>query len=113
MKVRLFNKGKGWYVSATNYKNNNDKAYMNVHFTREAGEPEVDMNDKGYSVKDIKIIEGKFNSYKGVVGLTVFKYEQISDIDLEEKRYQQPLNDGDSDMFGRKNIIDEKDLPFL
>lgn len=112
MKTRIFNKGNGWYVSAKNYKDDTDKAYMNIHFTRECGEPEVDMNDKGYSVKDINILEGKFNSYKGVIGLTVFNYELLTDIDLEEKQYQTPLNDGQSDMFGRKNIIEENDLPF-
>ena len=112
MKTRMFNRGKGWYVSANNYKDPNDKAYMNVHFTRDCGEPVVDMNDKGYSVKDIEVLEGKYNSYKGVIGLTVFKYELLSDINLEEKQYQTPLNDGDSDMFGRKNVIEENDLPF-
>ena len=112
MKTRIFNRGKGWYVSANNYQDPNDKAYMNVYFTRECGEPVVEMNDKGYSVKDIVVIEGKYTSYKGKIGLIVFKYELLTDINLEEKQYQQPLNDGQTDMFGRQNIIDEKDLPF-
>lgn len=107
MKLRIFNKGKGWYVSATNYKDNNDKAYMNVYFTKNCGEPNYVHSDKGYSVIDIDVIEATFNSYKQKIGMTIFKYDLLTDIPIE-KGYEP-----DTGMFGYKNdFIEEKDLPF-
>lgn len=112
MKLKIFNRGKGWYVFATNHKDPNDIAYMNVFFPSTCPEPVAEYNDKNYSVKDIEVIEGKYTSYKKTIGLTIFKYELLTDKDLDERQYQVPLNDGNSDMFGRQNTINTDDLPF-
>ena len=107
MKLRIFNKGKGWYVSAINYKDHNDKAYMGVFFTQECGTPAYIESDKGYSVIDIDVIEGWFTSYKNKIGFTVKKYESLTDLPLE-KGYET-----DSKMFGNpNNVIESDDLPF-
>lgn len=84
MKLRIFNKGKGWYVSAKNYKDDTDKAYMNVYFTRDCGEPVYIESDKGYSVIDVDVLEATFTSYKQKIGMTVFKYVPLNNIDLED-----------------------------
>ena len=78
MKQRIFNSGKGWYISATNYHDEKDKAYVNLYFPKNT-EPDFNPNNKGYSAIDIDIIESKFTSYRGKVGLTVFKYELIGE----------------------------------
>ena len=78
MKVRIFNKGKGWYVSATNYKDKEDKAYMNVHFpTNEPIPNGANIDQSGFDFTDIDVLEAKFGSYKQKVTMTVFKYEPI------------------------------------
>ena len=105
MKLKIFNKGKGWYVSATNYKDNSDKAYMGLYFPY--GEPTYMESEKGYSVIDIDILEAKFTSYKGKLGLTVFKFELLSNIDLEDSSKFGGSRDGLAD-----NIIQPDDLPF-
>ena len=107
MKLRIFNKGNGWYVSATNYKDNNDKAYMNVYFTQECGTPAYIQSEKGYSVIDVDIIEGWFTSYKNKIGFTVKKYENLTNIPME-KGYEKD----ETGMFGATNNISPDDLPF-
>lgn len=91
MKVRVFSKGQGWYVSATNYKDKQDKAYMNLHFSQNhCLEPIYEDNGRGFSVQELDIQEAIFTSYKGKIGMTIFKYEQLTDIDLnKETQYQQ------------------------
>ncbi len=106
MKIKIFNKGKGWYVSASNYKDSNDKAYMGLFFPY--GEPTYQENEKGYSVIDIDIQEAKFTSYKGKIGLTVFKYELFSNIDLEDNSKFGGSRDGLGD-----NLFEDDDLPFM
>lgn len=108
MKVKIFNSGKGWYVSASNYKDKEDKAYMNLHFAQSlCAEPDYQDNGRGFSVQDIDIQEAKFTSYKGKIGLTVFKYELLTNIELE-----------DTSKFGGSrsglgsNIVEPDDLPW-
>lgn len=78
MKIRIFNKGKGWYISASNYKDKTDKAYMNVHFVKGTEPLYDDFEGKGWLSKDIEILEGVFSSYHSTMGLTIFKYKIIN-----------------------------------
>lgn len=72
------NKGKyGWYTTATNYKDKEDKAYVNLYFPKDT-EP-MD------GTEQINPIEWKLTSYKGKVGMTVFKYTLIEKQDNEVK----------------------------
>ena len=64
MKQKIFSKGKGWYISANNYKDKEDKCYINLYFPK-GTEPMYIDNGRGFSVKDIDIQEMKFTSYKG------------------------------------------------
>ena len=102
MKTKIFNRGKGWYIFGTNYKDEKDKAYLNLYFPYE--EPEYIQSEKGYSVLDINIEEAKFTSYKEKIGLTIFKYEQLTDIDFDKM--------GGSRSHSADNIIQPDDLPF-
>lgn len=104
MKIKLFNRGKGWYISATNYQDKEDKAYVNVHFTQQCGEPEAQMNDHGYASVDIDVIEARFGAYKEKPNLTIFKYELLTGDDLSKMggRYSHSAD----------NIIKPDDLPF-
>lgn len=76
MKHRIFNNGKGWYISATNYKDEKDKAYMGLYFPNNS-DPEYRPSDKGYACEEIDIVEGKFNCYKGKINLTVFTWNPV------------------------------------
>lgn len=116
MKQKIFSKGNGWYISATNYKDEKDKAYINLFFPKNS-DPFYQDNGRGFSVKDIDIQEAKFTSYKGKVGLTIFKYEELSELPMTEENAKGGyadvrLNNGDTDMFGSKNYIDSDELPF-
>lgn len=79
MKQRIFSKGQGWYISATNYKDQEDKCYINLYFPKQTAEPLYHDNGRGFSSKDIDIEEAKFTCYKGKAGLTVFKYTVLED----------------------------------
>lgn len=110
MKVKIFNRGKGWYVPAQNYKDDTDKCYINFHFAK-CEEPEYHDNGRGFSCIDIVIDEGKFNSYKGQAGITVFKYHLTDEEQNDE--FNRSL-DGTkyADEFDPKVKIEEKELPF-
>lgn len=56
----------GWYTSATNYKDKEDKQYVNLFFPK--GTEPAD------EVEYIDPTEWKLTSYKGKVGMTIFKY---------------------------------------
>lgn len=103
MKQKLFNKGTGWYISANNYKNKQDKAYMNVHFSRNhCVEPTYIDNGRGFSVMDVDIQEAMFTSYKGKVGMTIFKFEQLSDLEFDSSKFGGSI----------ETNIEPEDLPF-
>lgn len=62
------NKGKyGWYTTAKNYKDENDKAYVNLFFPKDTEPLE--------GTEYITPVEWRLTCYKGKVGMTVFKYE--------------------------------------
>lgn len=107
MKQRIFNQGKGWYISASNYKDKNDRAYMNIHFAV-CAEPEYKpTNDSTFTFVDIDIQEQKYTSYKGKIGLTIFKYELI----LPEGEF--PEMDKQGKEYATQQIeIDADSLPF-
>lgn len=103
MKIKMFNQGKGWYISASNYKDRQDKAFMNLHFSaNHCQEPTFKDNGRGFSVMDIDVQEATFTSYKGKIGLTIFKYEQLSDIDLDTSKFGSAI----------ETNISPEDLPF-
>lgn len=95
MKQRIFSKGKGWYISASNYKNRDDKAYMNVHFTKDCGEPPYRPTaDSDFVFTDIDILEQAYGAFNGKMTLTVFKYNPIendgklTEVDRQENAVQ-------------------------
>lgn len=129
MKIKIFSQGYkmkngkvSWYVSANNMNDKTDRAKMYLYFVD--AEPLFMPNKDGYDMKDIDVIEGKFTSYQNKIGMTIFKYELLSEIEVSPKnmmndngeRYEfTALNDGETDMFGGKIEdvpIDTSDLPF-
>ena len=110
MKITMFNRGKGWYISASNYKDDTDKCYIDVYFPKNTG-PEYEDNGRGFSVKQIKVEEAKFTSYKGKPGLTIFKYS-VTEEDQNEEFNRSLDGTKYADEFDPKVKIEEKELPF-
>lgn len=101
MKQRIYNGKTGWYIFGSNYKDKSDCAYLNLYFPK-GTEP---VNNGDYMEIDIQ--EAKFTAYKGKIGMTIFKYEPLTFIDLEHT---------EDDMKGINGIdpelITEEELPF-
>ena len=108
MKIKIFSKGNGWYISCTNYKDEKDKAYINLFFPQKT-DPEYIDNGRGFSVKDIDVLEARFTSFNNKVGMTIFKYVEIKEQKVDNKEHQ---NEQDSKMFGAANIMSQEQLPF-
>lgn len=106
MKVRIFNRNKGWYVPCVNWQDKEDKAYMNVHFPhRDEPIPDnVAMENSGYCFTDIDVLEAKFECYKGKISMTVFKYEPIlnGEVKMNTNVYRQDV----------PTKIDDEDFPW-
>ena len=90
MKAMIFNQGKGWYITAKNYKDPEDKCYINVYFPQKT-DPVFTPHEKGWANLYVDIQQAKFTSYKNKPELTVFAYEVISkdepvqpDVKIEE-----------------------------
>ena len=115
MKQKIFSKGKGWYISANNYKDKEDKCYINLYFPK-GTEPMYIDNGRGFSVKDIDIQEMKYGAYKGKINLTVFKYELIHNDSkyTEMDKFAEEMKPY-ADKFGATQSIeiDESELPFF
>lgn len=99
MKQRIFNKGKGWYISASNYKDKEDKAYMNVHFAKCEEPTYQKAGDNEFTFADIDIIEQKYGAYKGKITLTVFKWEYterkdngLTEVEEQNGKYAESHN---------------------
>ena len=112
MKLKIFNRGKGWYSIANNYKDQNDKQYVNIHFAK-CDEPSYEDNGRGFSVQDIDILEGKLSCYQSKVGMVIFKYDLLTNISLEKE------NDHYTEKFGGDRAesyqtleLEPNDLPF-
>lgn len=66
------NKGQyGWYTTAKNRNDKEDKAYVNLFFPKNS--------DPADGTKEIDAIEWRLTCYKGKVGMTIFKYSMIDD----------------------------------
>lgn len=89
----FINKGKyGWYTTAKNYKDENDKAYVNLFFPKDT-EPQD-------GVESITPVEWRLTCYKGKIGMTIFKYNVN--------------NKDETGKFGNPNtVIESNDLPFF
>jgi len=105
MKTRIYRGQYGYFIVAKNYKDKDDKQYVNIHFV-EGKEPMV----TGDYI-DINVIDGWLTCYKGKVGFTIKEYE-IS------KSYSNDLSveDGyelNTEKFGGKiENISPDELPF-
>lgn len=106
MKQRIINKGKGWYIIGSNYKDSKDMAFLDLFFPKNS-EPIAIPNDKGYASLLIDIEEAKFTSYKGKIGMTIFKYSMT---DYADDGFQQTLTDDGRSVTG--HIEDINNLPF-
>ena len=107
MKVRIFSKGKGWYISATNYKNREDKAYMSVRFPMK-DEPIYKTQERGFDFTDIDVIEAKFEAKEGKMVMSVFKYMPVY-----TQPVQQTLTGDGRDVTGHTDVnISPEELPF-
>ena len=106
MKQTIFSKGRGWYISCTNYKDDKDKAYLDLFFPQNS-EPEYHDNGRGFSVKKIDILESKFTSYKGKIGMTVFKYVEV----FEDNKDTSKMG-GSRSGLGSEINISQEELPF-
>lgn len=120
MKQKIFSKGKGWYISASNYKDKEDKCYINLYFPK-GTEPQYKDNGRGFSVKDIDIQEMKFGCYKGKAELTIFKYELIEEpaedpVETENRSFSESVRGTEYEKnFGSSQNVDisPDDLPFF
>lgn len=115
MRVKMFNRGKGWYVICNNYKDDQDKAYLNLFFAGH-NEPSFIPNDRGFSVQDIDVEEAKFTSYQGKVGMTIFKYTMAKPR-MEGQTYDErefaDVRVSHGNMGAEIEGIDAEDLPFM
>ena len=120
MKQRIFNKGRGWYISCTNKNNQDDKCYINVYF-KDGDEPYADLNDKDFVFIDIDIKESRFYSSNKKPYLKVFVYDKIvyegvlDEVAEENGQFAESVIGTEYERkFGGSQapVIDEKDLPF-
>lgn len=71
------NKGQyGWYTTAKNRNDKEDKAYVNLFFPKNS--------DPADGTGEIDVIEWRLTCYKGKVGMTIFKYEPCTEGGLEK-----------------------------
>ena len=91
MKLYIKSKGNGWFTVASNYKNKEDSCTVGLYFPKTTTEPAyVPTEDgKAYTVI-INPIEWKLDCYKGKVGLTIFKYELITEEKLDKEVKIEP-----------------------
>ena len=81
---------------------------MNLYFPQGnefTGEPEYQQTAEGYMAIDIDIQEARFTSYHNKIGLTVFKYDLLTNAELPNSFYR---NDVETDIY----TVQEDDLPF-
>ena len=121
MKQRIFNRGRGWYISASNYKDSEDKAYMNVGFTRGTEPIYTPAADNPFVFIDIDIEEQKYTAYKGAINLFVFKYSiippegQLPEVEKQNNDFAQSVKGTAYEKKFGGNVdvdISPDDLPF-
>ena len=117
MKQYIFqSKNGGWYIYGTNYKDKSDVSYLNLFFPQGT----TPMSNSKKLAIDIQ--EAKFTSYKKQLGLTIFKYEQLDNIQMpnndEVSVYNKDTQEIDTTMFGgtksnsATDMIQPDELPF-
>ena len=116
MKQRIFNRGKGWYIVGNNFKDENDKAYCNLYFPQNSA-PNYALNSQGWAMADIDILEAKYTSFKGVIGMTIFKYVLLNNDRVNEQKYPQIKTENEHDYFKEEDTspkveISMDELPF-
>ena len=116
MKFRVYNNGNGWFFPICNYKNKEEKPlFVSVKFAQNHC-PELTYvpDENGKCKKTIFINESSLNKYYNDKGdlkltMTIFEYERLTDIDLQEKGYEKD----ETGMFGNDNKqFQPDDLPF-
>ena len=121
MKQRIFNRGKGWYISCANRNDPEDKAYVNVGFMRDQIPPYEPAGGNEFVFIDIDIIEWRLNSYKNKPELFVFKYEfikndsKLTEVDRQNNEFAQSIQGTPyANKFGGGQNVDisPDDLPF-
>lgn len=121
MKQRIFNRGKGWYISCNNRNDPEDKAYVNVGFMRDQIPPYEPVAGNEFVFIDIDIIEWRLNSYKNKPELFVFKYElvrndsKLTEVDRQNNEFAQSIQGTPyAEKFGgnQEVSISPDDLPF-
>ena len=104
MKTRVHSRGKGWYIFASNYKDDKDFTYINVYFPKNT-EPMFVADENGKCKVDIDIQEGKFGCYQGKPQLTIFKYKEVKEDNSNMGGYASES--------GQSVNIEQEDLPFF
>lgn len=104
MKTRVHSKGKGWYIFASNYKDDKDFTYIKVYFPKNT-EPMFVPDENGKCKVDIDIQEAKFTSYQGKAGITIFKYKEVKEDNSKLGGYASES--------GQSVNIEQEDLPFF
>lgn len=102
---RIFNQGKGWYISAKNRFKPEDKAYMNVFFPMRNDPERLPEPGEDYSWVDIEILQHKFEAYQGKMNLKVFEYKLVKTIDdakNQQNNGQQTQPDQDDVEYGQE-----------
>lgn len=94
------NKGEyGWYTTAKNYKDDNDKVYVNVRF--------VNCAEPSFSATGVRIKpdDFKLECYKGKVSMTIFAYQEV-------KKDESGKFGGEKSQSSQSINIEPADLPF-
>ena len=116
MRQKIFNRGKNWYIFATNYKDDQDTCYIDLYFPKGTA-PEYIDNGRGISSLDIDIEEAKFTSYKGKAGLTIFKYKlfepRTDGVEQSNRDFNESVRGTEYERnFGTHTEISQEELPF-
>lgn len=97
MKIRIYNKGNGWYLPIGNYKNKEEKPiFMNIKFPKGfAPEPTYVPDLDGNCKKDLIVNEASFNKYTNDKGelklsMSIFQYEIPQEMDDSKFGYTNP-----------------------
>lgn len=104
MKLLIFNKGKGWYLFGTNYKDKTDVAYMNIFFPKDT----APQGDKQW----IDIKNCAFTSYNHKIGMTVFDYELTDSPKASAEKLKDKIDEFVQDNEIDLSNVSPDELPF-
>lgn len=120
MKVRLFSRGRGWYISCQNKNVNDDRFFINVYF-KDGEEPYADMTGKEFVFTDIDVQEAQFKCSNKKPYMKVWKYENVdgsgalTEVEQENKDFAERVRGTEYEKnFGASQSvkIEDSDLPF-